>query len=33
MEKAVLTKIRKNIVAGDINIIDKDGHDLVFYLW
>lgn len=30
MEKAVLTKIRKNIVAGDINIIDKDGHDLVF---
>ena len=30
MEKAVLTKIRKNIVTGDINIIDKDGHDLVF---
>lgn len=30
MEKTVLTKIRENIVTGDINIIDKDGHDLVF---
>lgn len=30
MEKDVLTKIRENIVAGDINIKDKDGHDLVF---
>lgn len=30
MEKAVLTKIRENIVTGDINIKDKDGHDLVF---
>ena len=30
MEKDVLTKIRENIVTGDINIKDKDGHDLVF---
>lgn len=30
MEKDTLTKIRKNIVTGDINIKDKDGHDLVF---
>lgn len=30
MEKAVLTKIRENIVTGYINIKDKDGHDLVF---
>ena len=25
-----LNKIRKNILAKDINMKDKDGHDLVF---